>query len=792
MEALNLRHPSEIYDVLKSKISDISVKLENLPSQNDGHEPNVQHKSNKEILAAQQQNIEQAINDLEKNAEWKQFTIALFGETNAGKSTIIETLRILLNEETKCEQQKKFKEIQSNLSIREEDFYKLKSDLEHIEYVLEDIAIKKNRIESNFNQENGLLVQHELEEKKRTEEKIKEISYQFDSLIEKLNQDYQSSEKTIVYKKAMMSWWLKIIYIFKRLEEEKQIVQIGHELDKITDKKNYKIDALKREQKENILPIEEKKKKLLLAKVKEEEELDKELIHLRKEHNKLLNLQYEFDGKLSQLEPFKDGAIVGDGRSDFTRDSVEFSFNLGSQPVKIIDVPGIEGDENKVIDQISKAVKRSHAVFYVTNKDAPPNEGTLEKIKQHLGDQTEVWSIFNKPVTSPRHLKGELIRNEDERKALNALNKKMQDILNKAYQKDIVIAGLPALFSISTCLIPFSQQFLNQKKFLEKHNRADLLELSRLKIFQDTLKNDVVGNVDFKIKKSNFNKANYILIGANGKLEQIHDMYSLLEEDIVKQIADAKYQIDRSVLGLKQALRNHVERIIGDFKAKTRNATYEKIDSNIKNDVFKIFFEAKIGSNLEILQKEMSYSFEKELKDFECEIQKITQKLMKNLEELFDGYKDILDRNGVDFNLNFDDMKSGFSSIGLVTTGISAVILGLTQIWNPAGWAILAMAISGLVISFAKAVWSAFSSDFRKSEQRKNVDNNLAKISQDISKKAMDSLNDVTRNLEQKTFQIKQNLDTPSKEMSKFNQDLHKTIQEFSKLSQAIESQYGA
>lgn len=38
---------------------------------------------------------------LEKHAEWENFTIAFFGETNAGKSTIIESLRILFNEQSR-------------------------------------------------------------------------------------------------------------------------------------------------------------------------------------------------------------------------------------------------------------------------------------------------------------------------------------------------------------------------------------------------------------------------------------------------------------------------------------------------------------------------------------------------------------------------------------------------------------------------------------------------------------------------------------------------------------------
>lgn len=44
---------------------------------------------------------------LEQNAEWDKFTMAFFGETNAGKSTIIESLRILFKEDSRQELLKK-------------------------------------------------------------------------------------------------------------------------------------------------------------------------------------------------------------------------------------------------------------------------------------------------------------------------------------------------------------------------------------------------------------------------------------------------------------------------------------------------------------------------------------------------------------------------------------------------------------------------------------------------------------------------------------------------------------
>lgn len=49
-------------------------------------------------------NFNEDIDNLEKNSEWEKFTIAFFGETNAGKSTIIESLRIIFKEKERQHQ----------------------------------------------------------------------------------------------------------------------------------------------------------------------------------------------------------------------------------------------------------------------------------------------------------------------------------------------------------------------------------------------------------------------------------------------------------------------------------------------------------------------------------------------------------------------------------------------------------------------------------------------------------------------------------------------------------------
>lgn len=68
----------------------------------------VEHKEGKkelsnimERLGKIQANFDGELHLLEQHAEWDKFTMAFFGETNAGKSTVIESLRILFKEESR-------------------------------------------------------------------------------------------------------------------------------------------------------------------------------------------------------------------------------------------------------------------------------------------------------------------------------------------------------------------------------------------------------------------------------------------------------------------------------------------------------------------------------------------------------------------------------------------------------------------------------------------------------------------------------------------------------------------
>lgn len=87
---------SKLYARVASDIATALDDVSRLDVSND--KGNAHLASVKEKLGEMKSRFDGEISYLEKHAEWDNFTIAFFGETNAGKSTIIESLRILFEE----------------------------------------------------------------------------------------------------------------------------------------------------------------------------------------------------------------------------------------------------------------------------------------------------------------------------------------------------------------------------------------------------------------------------------------------------------------------------------------------------------------------------------------------------------------------------------------------------------------------------------------------------------------------------------------------------------------------
>lgn len=166
-----------------------------------------------------------------------------------------------------------------------------------------------------------------------------------------------------------------------------------------------------------------------------------------------------------------------------------------------------------MIDQISNATQKAHAIFYVTKKPTPPQkgeerkEGTIEKIQKQLDSQTEVWAIYNKPITSPRALKDKLI-NENEKESLKILNKEMKNILGKHYMGYKAVSTQVAFYDLASALLLESDFYKNKQKFLDFFKAEEwLLYKCYFKQLGEFITEALLENSRNKIIESNCNKA---------------------------------------------------------------------------------------------------------------------------------------------------------------------------------------------------------------------------------------------------------------------------------------------
>lgn len=268
---------------------------------------------------------------------------------------------------------------------------------------------------------------------------------------------------------------------------------------------------------------------------------------------------------LKELHSLQDGAIIGDGRSDFTTETKSYTLKHNNKTFTLLDVPGIEGNEKKVIDQISNATQKAHAIFNVTKKPTPPQkgeekkEGTIEKIQKQLDLQTEVYTLYNKPINSPRAFKDGLI-DGSEKESLRGLNKEMKNILGKHYMGYTAVSAQAAFYGLASALLPESDFYKNKQKFLDFFKAEELLLKSQFKQLAGFITETLLENTRKKIIESNCNKALKVI------------------EKLQKAIITT---IDRQIDPTIREIKNHHQEVCDNL-----DRSKEKYISNLTNSAF--------------------------------------------------------------------------------------------------------------------------------------------------------------------------------------------------------------
>ena len=591
----------------------------------------------------------------------------------------------------------------------------------------------------------------------------------------------------------------------KIFEEEKEEMKcqkkkiIDKHLEKINTSLIYrillflKITGIKNKVKElenEIKSSEEKYEKSRIEKIEKSKVLEKSKEELQNKFEIL------FKNKNKELMDLSDGKIIGDGSSDFTKKTTNYYFEKNEQNFSILDVPGIEGKEEVVIDEISSAVKKAHVVFYITSSSTPPQKGdskkkgTLEKIKEHLGSQTEVYTIFNKRITNPIQLKKSII-NDGEKQSLEVLDEKMKEIINSNYVGTKCLSAKISFLALSDCLVENTSNYIEKTKFLSKFEKKELLKKSLFLEFCNFLEKELVQNTKQKIKKSNFNKANKVLEKFIMIISGIQkNSFKPLSKEITKEIKAATDNLDNTLIEVKKKTKNQVRKEIQKIKTEIRSEIYKQIDTDISDIQFEKDFKSIIEEGNNKISRELPKALGQEINIFKIEIEKVINNFKRRINGVIKDFQTIsINLNGSEFKINLD-MKNGVDGVGLFSTLIGAggiyTMIMTTNSWNPLGWAMIGLSVLGLVIGFAKSIFKFFSSDYKKSEQRRVADENIDKISKEMEKQVIKELKIALKDFEKQVETISDELKESGKKINQMNKYLIDSCRELEGVSKKI------
>ncbi|GAA9101795.1 hypothetical protein Taiwan41_06690 [Helicobacter pylori] len=330
----------------------------------------------------------------------------------------------------------------------------------------------------------------------------------------------------------------------------------------------------------------------------------------------------------------------------------------------------------------------------------------------------------------------------------------MKAILGKHYEGHQIVSAQAAFYSLSSALLPETDFYKNKQKFLAIFKVEELLLKSHFKQLGEFIAGTLLENSRKKIIESNCNKALKVI----EKLQKA--IVTTIDRQIdptIKELKNAQLEtydnLDRSRDKFVSNLNNSVSKEIERFKSDLSEKMYAHIDRDIEDKRCEEIFKDECKQGME----ELDRTIKGRVKKCEEQFRKDIKEDIKQFEERVKDSLVMLNHINLDsgFDPNFN-IHSGIDNLGLFSS-IASLVFGLFNFWNLAGWASIGLGLTGLV----KSVWSWFSSDYKKSQQRKEVDKNLDKVYGIIKEKMINQLKSYKKIICENVESLKTGLNDP-------------------------------
>lgn len=516
------------------------------------------------------------------------------------------------------------------------------------------------------------------------------------------------------------------------------------------------------------------------------------------QHSQLESKRKAVKRQQDEIAPFLlaslDGEIIGDQRSDFTRKVTKYYFENNGQKFQLLDLPGIEGNEDSVIKEINNAVETAHAVLYI-KRDMTliqvgdgKTEGTLDKIKKHLSQEQEVYVVFNISTLSKRKLAHKLISDEDVQQAEDT-DKLMQETIGDAYSGHKIISAYPAfLAEANTWPIPDTKfKGFDKKKheFLKKAEELgiDLLEWTQIKDFVQWLTTTLVSDSKQKIVTANNRKVQYQLEQLHSQIKDSSDKWNDKVRIVKKYYERAIKEVSEQESTLRRNLDNNLESIIFNSQANVKNQINDEIERDINNSQFKETLKDLLEKETSVVEQKFKESSESEFDNFSKRINGILLKANQNIQNDITLMTEISDFSDV-FNFEIKEKSKMGEIFGIVTSIASLQFVpGVGQLFDVVVTVAMIVSAAWHVV---KGIIGIFSTKYRKSQQRVKTTEALEKWAEEVKKQYKEALKEGLNEVDSATKEIVQKLNY---QINSFNQQqtiFERTLKQVGQIAKEI------
>lgn len=342
---------------------------------------------------------------------------------------------------------------------------------------------------------------------------------------------------------------------------------------------------------------------------------------------------------------------------------------------------------------------------------------------------------------------------------------------------------LPAFLASTTHFVPNSQNAKRRKKFLERFDAEELLEISHMRAFIQMLREQLLNNSETKIKAANFSQAKGKVDESNEKVRHIQQIFSELADQLELDSNNYCKQLLQSFNMLKYRLDALTRKLVGELVSSARSSIYKQIEDDISNDCFKEKLNNCIKQQQEQFVETLPQAILSEAEFFKQDTIDIMKRFEEYSQELTGIYGKLAKTKiseDLEINIKLDSGINVWKLIGGLVGLVAALFTGGSSLW------VTGVALLTSLVSICKVLAGSFSTSYKQSQQYKATNENLQKLKSQLQTAFRSTLEEIMPQVQKTIDQLEQALKTLANQAAAKAQILKDSTKKLDFLSQQI------